>query len=338
MVWQMTHDWPGRRFSTLAILIAVFSLTACTSVAEKPLAQKRFPSAPYAMVALAEAVQANDRQELLAILGPDAQDLIDSGDPVADQNGRTRFSKAYDQRHGLTFKGSGHAVLGVGNKDYPFPIPIVRDSDGWYFDTQAGMDEILDRRIGRNELRTIKVMQAYVAAQREYAGLKRPGGPAFAQKFTSTPGKHDGLYWPSQSGEAESPFGPLIARASRQHYAAALDQDAPEPFHGYYFKILTAQGPHADGGAFDYVANDKMVLGFGLVAYPAKYGASGVMTFIVNQEGVIYEKNLGEDTYMAADMLAYDPDSSWQKYEESTEKPAVKPMGGSSNLRTESGS
>jgi hypothetical protein len=317
MVWKVSnarigHMAPG----TVALLIATVVLAACTSVAEKPMAQKRYVGPAHAMLALVAAAQANDDAELLAILGPGAEDLIDSGDPVADRNGRARFSRAYEQRHSLTLEGDSRAVLHVGSKDYPFPIPIVREGNAWHFDTRAGMDEILNRRIGRNELHTIGVMQAYVAAQREYAAIPGNSWPEFAQKFTSSP------YWPAQPGEAESPFGPLIARASRERYSGGLDQNPAEPFHGYYFKILKAQGSHADGGAFDYVADGKMILGFALVAYPAKYGASGIMTFIVNQEGVIYEKNLGEETPRAADMTVFDPDSSWRKYEESAEKQA----------------
>jgi hypothetical protein len=267
---------------------------------------------------LVTAVQADNDAELLAILGADAEDLVYSGDAVADRTGQALFLRAYEQKHGLVQQDEDGMVLQVGEKDFPFPIPLVRQADDWRFDTRAGREEILNRRIGRNELHTIEVMYAYVEAQREYASRRRNGaGPEFAQRFASSEGKKDGLYWDAAADEAESPLGPLIARAAAEGYDGVLEEGSPEPFHGYYFKILTAQGAHADGGAFDYVADGKMILGFALAAYPAKYGASGIMTFLVNQEGVIYEKDLGEDTaHEAAAMTAFDPDDTWRRYEE----------------------
>jgi len=303
----------------VAILIAIVALAASPAMAVGGAeGQKSFVSPQQAVAALVAAVQDNNDTELLGILGPGSEDLISSGDRVADQNGRARFLKAYEEKNSLEQKDEGHAVLLVGGKDYPFPIPIVRQGDAWLFDTQAGMEEILNRRIGRNELQTIEVMHAYTDAQREYACMKRKGcRPEFAQKFASSEGKKDGLYWKAGEGAEESPFGPLIARATEEGYAGGLDQDPPEPFHGYYFKILKTQGQHAKGGAFDYVADGKMVLGFALVAYAAKYGASGIMTFIVNQEGVIYEKDLGEDTAAAAAAITtFDPDDTWKIYKE----------------------
>jgi hypothetical protein len=316
--YRMLQLFPGM----LAILIAMVALAASPAVAGGPVGQKSFVSPQEAVTALVVAVQENNDAELLVILGPGSEDLISSGDRVADQKGRTRFLKAYEEKNSLEQEGEGHAVLLIGGKDYPFPIPIVRQGDAWLFDTQAGMEEILNRRIGRNELHTIEVMHAYTDAQREYACMKRKsGGPEFAEKFASSEGRKDGLYWEAGEGEEKSPFGPLIARATQEGYAGGLDKDPPEAFHGYYFKILKAQGEHAKGGAFDYVADGKMVLGFALVAYPAKYGASGIMTFIVNQEGVIYEKDLGEDTAMAAAaMTTFDPDDTWKIYKEDADK------------------
>ena len=313
--YRMLQLFPG----VLAILIA---LAASPAVAGGPVGQKSFVSPQQAVAALVAAVQENNDAELLVILGPGSEDLISSGDRVADQKGRARFLKAYEEKNSLEQEGEGHAVLLVGSRDYPFPIPIVRQGDAWLFDTQAGMEEILNRRIGRNELHTIEVMHAYTDAQREYACMKRKsGGPEFAEKFASSEGKKDGLYWEAGEGEEKSPFGPLIARATEEGYTGGLDENPPEAFHGYYFKILKAQGGHAEGGAFDYVADGKMVLGFALVAYPAKYGASGIMTFIVNQEGVIYEKDLGEDTAKAAAaMTAFDPDDTWKIYKEDADK------------------
>jgi len=299
----------------LAIFIAMVILTACSAKSGGPAEQKSFVSPQQAAAALVAAVQYNNEAELLSILGPGSEGLISSGDMVADQKDRTRFLKAYEEKKSLEQDDEGRAVLLVGSNDYPFPITIVRQGNAWLFDTQAGKEEILNRRIGRNELHTIEVMHAYTDAQREYACMKRNGCRLeFAQKFASSEGKKDGLYWEAGEGEEESPFGPLIARATEEGYAGGLDEDPPEPFHGYYFKILKAQGEHSKGGAFDYMADGKMVLGFALVAYPAKYGASGIMTFIVN---LIYEKDLGEDTAVtAAAMTTFDPDDTWRIYNE----------------------
>lgn len=315
--YRMLRSFPG----AMAMLMAMMLLAASAVMAQEPAAPKSFTSPQQAVTALVAAVRDNNDAELLAILGPSAEDLISSGDKIADQNGRARFLKAYEEKNSIEQENQARAVLLVGTKDYPFPIPMVRQGETWVFDTRAGKEEILNRRIGGNELHTIEVMLAYTDAQREYACMKRNCEVTeFAQKFTSSEGKKDGLYWEAQQGEEESPFGPLIARATEEGYAGGLDDDVPtEPYHGYYFKILKAQGGHATGGAFDYVADGKMVLGFALVAYPAKYGASGIMTFIVNQEGVIYEKDLGEETAAtAAAMTAFEPDGTWRRYEEST--------------------
>lgn len=303
---RMLLLFPG----ALAMMIA---LSACNDMTRDP---KSFASPQQAVTALVNTVQSGNDADLLALLGPESKDLVSSGDPVADRNGRARFLKAYEKKHTIEQEDEGRAVLLIGNRNYPFPIPVIRQGNLWRFDTEAGKEEILNRRIGRNELHTIEVMQAYTDAQREYACLKRPDGREFAQKFTSSEGKKDGLYWQAGEGEKESPFGPLIAKATKKGYAGALDKDPAEPFRGYYFKILKGQGEHARGGAFDYVANGKMVLGFALVAYPAKYGASGIMTFIVNQEGIIYEKDLSADTSTASAITTFSPDDTWRKYEE----------------------
>ena len=315
---MLLQVFPG----AMAMFIVMIMLAASPAMAGAAASQKSFASPQQAADALAVAVRDNNDAELLVILGPGSEDLISSGDQVADQNGRARFLKAYEEKNSLEQEEEGRVGLLVGGKDYPFPIPIVRQEGAWLFDTQAGMEEILNRRIGRNELHTIEVMQAYTDAQREYACIKRNGdAPEFAQKFASSESKKDGLYWKAGEGEKESPFGPLIARATAKGYTGDLDQDPPEPFRGYYFKILKGQGEHANGGAFDYVAEGKMVLGFALVAHPAKYGASGIITFIVNQEGVIYEKDLGEETATtAAAMTKFDPDDTWRKYAEPAEQ------------------
>ena len=305
---------PARLLRCFAATMALFLLGILTAASGWALVAQTSMATPQQLVAaLIDAVQADDDAALLNLLGPDSADLISSGDPVADRNDRSRFLQAYTEKNSLEQNDQGQVVFLVGSEDYPFPIPIIRQADGWLFDTQAGLEEILNRRIGRNELHTIEVIQAYTAAQREYAVRQRNQGVAtFAQRLASTDGNRDGLYWDAGEGELESPLGPLLARASEEGYAAGLNEDSPDPFYGYYFKNLKSQGGHANGGAFDYVSDGKMVLGFALVAYPANYGASGIMTFIVNQEGVIYEKDLGETTgLLAAAMTSFDPDDSW---------------------------
>jgi hypothetical protein len=312
---RMWRWWP-------AATVLLIALMASPALAGEPPAQRSFPSPQQAVAALIKAVEQNNHAELQAILGPGSEELISSGDQVADQKGRARFLKAYREKNSLEEPKEGSALLLVGSREYPFPFPLVHQGKGWLFDSQAGGEEILNRRIGRNELHTMAVMQAYTDAQRAYAFLKRnSGGQEFARKFTSSEGKKDGLYWSTEEGEQESPFGPLIARASKEGYAPGPEGDGAEPFHGYYFQILTAQGEHASGGAFDYVVDGKMVLGFALLAYPSKYGASGIMTFMVNQEGVLYEKDLGEETPRAAAAItAFDPDETWQQVQEAAEE------------------
>ena len=300
----------------MVLLVIVLASVFSSAAAGDRSGQRGFASPQQAVDALIAAVQDDNDDHLLAILGSDSEDLIFSGDRVADQNGRVRFLEACEENYGLEQDAEGRTVLVVGHKEYPFPIPIVQRDGSWFFDTPSGREEILNRRIGRNELHTIEVMQAYVDAQREYISLKHEvGGPAFAQKFTSSPGMKDGLYWEAEDGGEESPFGPLIARAAEEGYAGSLDQDPPEPLHGYYFRIIKGKGPHANGGAFDYVVDGKMVLGFALLAYPARYGASGIMTFLINQEGIIYEKDLGEESVTAAAAITtFDPDDTWNMY------------------------
>lgn len=307
----------GRRFSGAMVRLATTALLAATpALAAASAEQQGFPSAALAVAALVAAVQNDDDAALLAILGADAEDLIISGDPVADRNDRLRFLGSYAEKHSLVQETPDRAGLLIGGRDYPFPIPLIRTGNGWRFDTAAGREEILDRRIGRNELHTIEVMHAYTAAQREFACRDRDGDHRqFAQKFSSSEGQKDGLYWESAEGEDDSPFGPLIARATGEGYRGGLDEDPPEPFHGYLFRILKAQGDHASGGAFDYVADGRMILGFALIAYPARYGVSGIMTFIVNQEGVIFEQDLGAATVTAAAAITtFDPDPTWRKF------------------------
>jgi hypothetical protein len=275
--------------------------------------QKTFATPASAVEALIKANRADHTRELLAILGPEGAQLIHSGDPVADKHGATRFVAAYDEAHKLEFEGDGKAILIVGKHEWPFAIPLIREPAGWRFDTKAGVDEILNRRIGRNELMVMETCRAYVTAQREYAakGLGPGGSADYAQHFMSKAG-HDGLYWPTKPGEDESPLGPLIESVRAEGYSPGT-HTKPQPYYGYYFRILTRQGQDAHGGAVNYIANGHMTRGFALVAYPATYGDSGIMTFIVNQYGIVYQKNLGSATpRIAAEITQYDPDESWQ--------------------------
>jgi len=254
----------------------------------------------------------------MAIFGPAGKELIFSGDEVADQVGRDRFVKAYEAMNRVVSENEKKVILRVGNRDWPFAIPVVKEGESWFFDTKAGKQEILNRRIGRNELSTIQVCLAYVDAQREYAlkSLDRGGLLEYAHKFVSEKEKKDGLCWEVKEGEEESPLGPLAAKAAREGYTRKKSGEKPSPYHGYYYKILKAQGEKAPGGAYDYVVKGKMIGGFALVAYPAEYGNSGVMTFVVNHEGVVYQKDLGKETEKIVSALKkYDPDKTWKKVE-----------------------
>jgi len=291
-----------------AIAIALFSTNAVAA------SQETFSTPTAAIEALIAANRSNRIGKLHAILGPGSMNLIHSGDDVADGRARARFVAAYDEAHNIELDGDNKAVLVVGADNWPLPIPLVRQHNRWRFDTKIGAEEILNRRVGRNELTVIKVCRAYVVAQREYAARRLgPGGTAeYAQRFMSTAGKRDGLYWPVKSGEEESPLGPLVAEAQAAGYQPGTPHVKPRPYYGYYFRILTRQGTIAPGGAQNYVANGQMTGGFALIAYPATYGDSGIMTFIVNQNGIVYEKNLGADTTdIASRITEFDPDPSW---------------------------
>jgi hypothetical protein len=277
--------------------------------------QDAFASPAAAVAALIAANRGNDLGRLKAILGPESGKLIDSGDPVADRSGRARFVAAYDGAHELQPEGRDKMILIVGREDWPMPIPLVRRHGAWQFDTEAGASEILDRRIGRDELSVIEVCRAFVIAQREFAALNpRAGGLAeYAQHFMSAAGQRNGLYWPTKSGEPESPLGPLIARARAEGYAPGAPHVAAQPYYGYFFRILIRQGTYAPGGARNYVVGGHMTGGFALLAFPATYGDSGVMTFIVNQDGIVYQKNLGSATVaIARQITEFDPDPSWR--------------------------
>lgn len=274
----------------------------------------RFESPDAAAMALIEAAAEEGHDALFDVLGSDLERLV-SGDPVADAADRERFVELAQADAQIEDETDESAILVVGPEDWPFPIPLAKDDQGWYFDTQAGIEEILDRRIGLNELHAIATVRAFVDAQREYAAADPDGDGvhAFAARLWSTEGTKDGLYWPSQEGEPESPMGPLVAQAVEEGYQVREEGEGPRPYHGYYFKVLTAQGPRAPGGAKSYLKDGQLTEGVALLAWPASYGNSGVMSFQVNQRGMVYEADLGEDTATAAASIdAYDPGEGWE--------------------------
>jgi hypothetical protein len=280
--------------------------------------QKSFASAEDAVAAAISAAKNNDDKELLAIFGAQAKDLISSGDAIADKQRRAQFIKAFDEKNRLVVEGENTVVV-IGKNDWPFPIPLVKKNDRWVFDTAKGREEILNRRIGDNELSAIQVSLAYVDAQREYARKDRDGDGLveYAQKFRSDPGKKNGLYWEAKTGDAVSPLGPFAVRAVKEGYGQNKPVDKPAPYHGYYYRILSAQGKDAPGGAYNYLIKGNMIGGFALVAYPAEYGNSGVMTFIVSHDGKVFQKNLGKNTAaVASAMKEYNPDSTWSEVKE----------------------
>jgi len=304
-------------FRVLAAGIVVMILTFAGIAADAAVKQKGFASPEEAVKAVMTAARNNNDKELIAIFGQSAKDLIFSGDPVADKQRRELLLRKYDEKNGLV-QEKGNMVFVIGKDDWPFPIPLVKRGDAWLFDTDKGREEILNRRIGENELTTIQSMLAIVDAQREYAmkDFHSDGVPEYAQKFLSDPGKKNGLYWETKEGEEPSPLGPAMAQAKKEGYKRSGDK--PIPLHGYYYRILKAQGKNAAGGAYDYVVKGKMIGGFAVVASPAKYGNSGVMTFLVNHDGVVFQKDLGKNTAKTANaMKAYDPGPGWKKVEDS---------------------
>lgn len=280
-------------------------------------AQEAFIAPEDAVSALADAATMGDQAKIAAILGPGGEAVARSGDEVADRNAREKFVAAYDAKHALEPEGNGTQTLVIGNDGWPFPIPLVNKDGKWQFDTQAGLDELLRRRIGRNELAAIQVSLAYVQAQNEYASLNPMGlDHAYAQRIVSTKGKKDGLYWPTTSEEEPSPFGDLAAKAAAEGYKARAK---PIPYHGYYYRILTKQGASAPGGGYDYLVKGKMIGGFALIAYPAEYGNSGIMTFMVNHDGTVFQKDLGPRTELVASKIdSFAPDPTWMKVDSST--------------------
>ena len=275
--------------------------------------QKTFSSPEEASNALVTAAQNNDEKALLDILGPDEKQIVSSGDETEDSQNRANFVQKYQEMHRLVKEPDGTTTLYIGAENWPTPIPLVGKSNSWYFDTDAGEKEILYRRIGRNEISTIRVCQELVAAEKEYYSTQHN---EYAPKFFSDEGQHNGLYWKAGDGDTQSPIGPLVASAVAEGYARS-QSGAPTPYRGYYYHILMGQGKNAPGGAKSYIVNGKMTEGFAFVAYPAEYRSSGVMTFIVDEKGVVYQKDLGKQTaVLAKAMKEYNRDSSWQKAED----------------------
>lgn len=303
-----------------ALVPAAAQTAAATSVVPAPAksakpastAQPVYASPQAGFEAIVAALRAADAKQLARILGPGHQRIVDSGDSAADRADWARFVAGYDAKHSIQLEGDAKAMLLIGADDWPMAIPLVKRETGWAFDAPAGEEELLARRIGRNELDTIQVCLAFVDMQREYAELDRDGDGLleYTAKLVSSPGKRDGLYWPSKPGEAESPAGPRLAAADPK----AKGRTSGSPYHGYYYRVLTAQGKHAPGGARNYLANGELIGGVALVAYPATYLNSGVKTFMCNMDGVVYEKDFGTGTASAvAKMKAYDPDPTWTK-------------------------
>ena len=312
----MTHKF---NIKAIALALLVSSVPVAQSVHAAPakaaVVQQRFATPADAAKALADAVRSNDVNALLAVVGPKSRSWLSSGDAVADKEGWEQFLLHYARQHSITETTDGKAFLLVGEDSWPFPAPLVKQSSGWVFDTAAGREEVLNRRVGRNELSAIQTLLAIVDAQREYAAgdLDGNGFNDYASRFVSTPDKRDGLFWPVAANEKLSPLGPLVGAAAREGYNRQRGEKKV-PYHGYFFRMLGAQGKDAPGGAYNYEVNGRKIGGFAVVAYPAKYGSSGVMSFMVNHDGTVYQKNLGKNTEATVlKMRSFNPDSSWVK-------------------------
>ena len=305
-----------RRLSARVFACAWLALLASSAGAAAQTATQRAFGAPEdAVKALAETVKAGNVDELLAIFGPEGRELATSSDPAAARMNRQVFAVAFREQWHLEDATANRKTLVIGNEDWPFPVPLVKGADGWRFDTAAGKEEVLARRIGRNELEAIATSRAYVTAQQRYAQQGHDGKPAglHATKLKSDPGKENGLYWPTARGQKLSPLGDLVAQAAQEGRPIGAEQPQPTGFHGYYFKILTGQGAGGSGGAKSYIVKGEMSGGFALVAWPAQYDATGIMTFIVNQDGTVRQRDLGPQTdTVARKMTVYNPDASWQ--------------------------
>jgi Protein of unknown function (DUF2950) len=317
-----TNNW--YRATVLEIATLAICLAGCfpsVGLAQQP-GQKTFSSAEEASNSLVTAMQSKNEKTLLEFLGPDGNQIISSGDEVEDLHTRADFVQRYLEMHRLVNEPDGTTVLYIGARNWPTPIPLVHNANGWYFDTEAGKTEILYRRVGRNEMSAIRVCQELAAAEHEYHDARHS---QYAQVIFSDAGQHNGLYWKVAAGEPQSPIGPLVANAVAQGYAPGRG-GAPTPYRGYYFHVLTMQGKHASGGVKQYIVDGKMTEGFAFVAYPAEYRSSGVMTFIVGSDGVVYQRDLGKTTdTISSSMKIYNPDSTWKKAVESSEAPVREP-------------
>jgi hypothetical protein len=309
-VWQMR----GRQ--QLRMMIGALALCVMAPLAAAgTTVQKTFASPEAGVNALVDAIKSNDQKMLHSILGPHSRKLVGSGDEVADAQDREAFIKAYGEANRIVLEGEAKATLVIGADEWPLPIPLMKSGGRWHFDAAKGEKEILARRIGANELAAIQVCLAIADAEHEYAVQERAddGVLHYADRFVSTPGHRDGLYWETNADEPPSPLGPLLAAAAVEGYEKSQAK-ALSPYHGYYYRILTRQGPDAPGGAYDYLVRDRMIGGFAVLAWPARYGASGIMSFMVNHDGVVYEKNLGPKTAeAAAGITSFNPDASWKK-------------------------
>ncbi len=321
-IQQWSASRPSQRMTLMAAFLGMVIVVFAWSMPAFGASQQMlFASPEDAVNSLIKAIQAKDKAILNLIFGPSGQELR-SGDEVQDDSEFNELSRHLSEKTSLVKESDRKLLLHVGKEDWPFPIPIVKDNDHWFFDTEAGKEEILNRRIGENELTAILVCKSYVSAQREYflKDWDGDGVMAYAQKLRSDPGKRNGLYWKAAKGEAVSPLGELVAKARMEGYRkskAAFKEEKPEPFHGYYFKILTRQGRGTPGGKYNYVINGNMVGGFALAAFPSNWGKSGIMTFIVNQQGKIYQKNLGPNTLkIARGMQSYRPNETWTAVKE----------------------
>ena len=297
----------------LLCLAALLIISGCSEQqdGQSTASSLTFATPEEAVTALATAAEKHDVAELGKLFGPGTAELLSSGDEVEDRAAREGFLKRFKERHDLVSGGPNDLMLQVGEDEWPLPIPLVKENGRWHFDGAAGADKIIRQRIGGNELHTIDVMHGYVAAQEEYASKGHDGAAKgiYAQRLRSDPGKQNGLYWEIAPGEPESPAGPLLAQAGAEGYGG---KGAQAPYHGYIYRSLRSQGEAANGGARDYIVNGKLTKGFALIAYPADYGASGIMTFMVSQDGLVWQKDLGEDTATAAAAIEkFNPDSTW---------------------------
>jgi hypothetical protein len=302
------------KFLAVSFLVLLSLATSGPLLAQAAAGQKTFASASEAAKGLAGAARTGDVAQLVPFVGQEGVDLISAGDFGAAKQLLAGFVKAYDEKHSVTVEAQGFGYLEVGQGNWPFPFPIVRDGQSWYFDVARGNQEILDRRVGRNELKAIALCEGYAQAQIDYSSKARGSNPSglYAMRIRSNPGTQDGLYWSVAEGAPKSPMGPMIADAAEDKDATKSTEN-PTPYYGYFYKILTAQGPEAPGGTKDYIVDGKMTGGFALIAYPSEYRSSGVMTFIVSKDGTVYQKDLGDETTdVASKVTAYNPDDSWQ--------------------------